>query len=144
MKQRDGEVIAFPIGGADQKTLTGAVRSHVTTGSEVYTDERKGYKPLGRDYKHAAITRSKGEYVDGDVQTNSIESIWALVKRAHCGIYHQWSDKHGHRRATEIAGRQSFLKLPAFDDSDGAGISMVRLFMAGMEGKRLTYAELIA
>ena len=46
--------------------------------------------------------------------------------------------------ADEITSRQTFLKLPAFDNSNGSGISMVRLFMAGMEGKRLTYKALAA
>ncbi len=51
--------------------------------------------------------------------------------------------KHGQRYINEVTRRQSFMKLPAFDDSNGSGISMVRMFLAGMEKKQLTYKTLI-
>ena len=37
--------------------------------------------------------------------TNSIESVWAVVKRAYKGIYHQWRPKHGQRYLNEVAYR---------------------------------------
>jgi hypothetical protein len=38
-----------------------------------------------------------GEYVRGDVSTNTCESFFSLVKRGMHGIYHAVSRKHLHR-----------------------------------------------
>ena len=39
--------------------------------------------------------------------TNGIESFWAMLKRAHKGVYHKMSFKHLHRYITEFAGRHN-------------------------------------
>jgi transposase len=36
---------------------------------------------------HESVSHSKGEYVRGNVHTNSIESFWALLKRGVIGTY---------------------------------------------------------
>ncbi len=33
-------------------------------------------------------------FVDGDINTNAVESFWAIVKRAFYGIYHRVSVKY--------------------------------------------------
>jgi hypothetical protein len=38
--------------------------------------------------------RSKEEWVNGDVHTNSVESVWSLLKRSVIGTYHKLSIKH--------------------------------------------------
>ena len=40
------------------------------------------------------MNHSCAEYVRGAVHTNSIESVWALLKRAICGTWHHVSAKH--------------------------------------------------
>lgn len=37
---------------------------------------------------------STGEYAAGPAHTNSIESVWAVLKRGYYGIYHSMSAKH--------------------------------------------------
>ena len=64
---------------------------------EIEIDEASGYQELGRWFEYDSVNHGKGEYVRESVTTNSIESVWAIVKRAHKGIYHQWPKKHGHR-----------------------------------------------
>jgi hypothetical protein len=46
---------------------------------------------LGKDRTHLAVNHSAGEYVrlGGFVHTNTIESVWALLKRQIIGI-HYW------------------------------------------------------
>ena len=45
-----------------------------------------------KDYiSHEVITRNKG-YFRGDVHTNTIESVWALLKRARFGVHHSYRD----------------------------------------------------
>lgn len=143
MRQRDGAQVTVALDATSGADLKGNVQARVAAGSTVYTDEHKGYSGLDETHKHETIAHGQGEYVKGKVHTNSIESTWSLLKRAHYGIYHQWLKKNGHRYAQEIAGRQSLgQNIPAFDESDGRGITLIRLMLQGMVGKRLTWEEL--
>ena len=56
-------------------------------------------------FDHNSVKHSSGEYVDGEVHTNGIESFWALIKRAHKGTFHHISPKHLNRYVCEFAGR---------------------------------------
>jgi len=140
MRERGGRTITRRMDG---RPLASHVRSHVAEGAKVYTDEHMGYVALRSTHRHSAVKHSRDEYVRGDVHTNGIESTWALLKRAYMGVYHHWNaEKHGHRYAAEIAGKQSMRGLAAFDDSDGSGPTMIRLLVAGIVGKSLTYEAL--
>lgn len=143
-KSRDGEVRAQVIQGTSGAELGAAVTETVAAGATVYSDEHGGYLGL-KEHRHAAVNHSAGQYVMGDVHTNGIESFWAIVKRANMGIFHHWSTKHLDRYLTEFAFKSTTKELPAFNvDGSDCGINTVRAFMAGMEGRRLTYKRLIA
>ncbi|MCY4079419.1 MAG: IS1595 family transposase [Caldilineaceae bacterium] len=106
MRQRDGgPIVLRPIPTNTQEMLINDILLSVKEGSVIYTDEFVGYFNLGEHYDHFVINHQKGEYVNEHITTNSIESVWAILKRAHKGIYHQWSKKHGHRYYNEIAYR---------------------------------------
>jgi hypothetical protein len=46
-------------------------------------------KGLGRLFdKHAMVNHSIGEYVRGDVHTNTIEGYFSILKRGIHGVYH--------------------------------------------------------
>lgn len=143
-KSRDGETRAKVIVCADGAELHKAVKESVAHGSILYTDQHRGYLGLG-SYRQSAVNHGIGEYVRGNVHTNGIESFWAILKRAHYGIFHQLSKKHLHRYVSEFVFKANTKGLPAFDKhAKECGISTVRAHMAGMEGRRLTYKELIA
>ncbi|MGO9455264.1 MAG: transposase [Candidatus Binataceae bacterium] len=40
------------------------------------------------------MTHSEGEYVRGEIHTQSIDSFWALLKRGIIGTYHHVSKKY--------------------------------------------------
>ena len=61
--------------------------------------------PTGLFYGHEAINHSAGEYVRGGVSTNSIESVWAVLKRGLHGVYHHASKKHIARYVDEFTFR---------------------------------------
>jgi transposase-like protein len=144
LKARSGEVRARVITGTDAAQLHPLIKENVAIGSTVYTDEHRGYNGL-EGYSRGVVKHSFKEYVMGDAHTNGMESHWAIVKRAHMGIFHQWSKKHLHRYMDELSFKQNTKGLPAFDaEGKTCGITTVRAHMAGMEGKRLTYQELIA
>lgn len=141
-RSRSGEVRAKVIVNTDAKTLSESVSEYVTTGSHLFTDDHAGYKNC-EGYRHETVSHSLKEYVRGEVHTNSIESVWALIKRGHYGTFHQWSEKHLKRYIDEFVFRMNAKSLPAFGKGDTTcGINFVRLLVAGMEGRRLTYKAL--
>lgn len=97
--ERGGRVVAKPAPGGKLKfgALTKFISSHVDRdASLLITDEYTGYDPLRAiGYRHATINHSI-QYAEGDVHTNSIESFWALVKRAWYGTHHHYSRKYMH------------------------------------------------
>ena len=118
---------------ADKPTLREFVLDRIAPSAAVYSDEHGGYTGLPN---HFAIKHSWGQYVDGPVHTNGIESHWSLLKRGFVGVYHSMSRKHLHRYAAEFAGRHNARPLDA--------LTRIRQLMAGANGKRLRYADLIA
>lgn len=94
------------------------------------------YQALQAWYEHEAVNHSAGEYVRQQAHTNGIESFWSMLKRAHKGVYHKFSPKHLHRYIAEFAGRHNIRESDTL--AQMAGLA------AGMRGKRLTYARLIA
>ena len=101
----NGRVILRPIHSSQQLVIEDEVLFAVEEGSTIYTDEGRGFYNLDAYFQHHTINHGRGEYVREEVTTNSIESVWAVVKRAYKGIYHQWSPKHGQRYLNEVAYR---------------------------------------
>ena len=77
----DGRTVAMPIPDTSRYTLSHAVHNTVELGSTIHTDEHIGYSKLGGDYTHETINHSRGEYVRDGVTTNSIEAVWAVMRR---------------------------------------------------------------
>ncbi len=115
-------------------TLQGFVEGHSEPQAQVYTDEGSAY--VGMDRAHGSVNHSAGEYVSGMAHTNGIESFWAVLKRAHKGVYHKFSVKHLQRYVTDFAGRHNVRSLDT--------IAQLEHIVAGMAGKRLTYRALKA
>ena len=88
-------------------------------------------------FDHRSVTHSAGEFVNGEDTTNSIESVFAVLKRGLIGVYHHASPKH--------LGRSSMSSL-GFNEGNVARHTIDRLdsFIVNVAGKRLTYKALIA
>ena len=72
----------------------GLIKENVEIGARLMTDEAMYFKGLeGLDDRHT-VNHSKGEYGRGDAHTNSIELVWALLKRQIIGIHHWISAEH--------------------------------------------------
>lgn len=57
----------------------------IAPGSSVYTDGYKGYRKLpAHGYLHAWVDHDNGEYVRGDVHTQTIDGFWGLMKNKLC------------------------------------------------------------
>lgn len=105
MRQRGGNTVAMPIARNDGDTILGEIRKAVSAGSQIMTDDHRSYSGLTEEYKHAAVKHNDGEYRRGDVCTNSIESVWAVLKRGVHGTFHHVSKKHLNRYVDEFAFR---------------------------------------
>ena len=69
----------------------------------LYTDELESYK--GFADSHETVIHSLNEWVRGNIHTNSVESVWSLLKRAIIGAYHHVSHKHLDRYLDELEFR---------------------------------------
>ena len=128
------QVAAKVVHATDQETLQGFVEDHAATGATVYTDDATAYESL--PFTHATVKHSLSEYVKGEVHTNGIESLWSMLKRAHKGTFHKLSPKHLDRYVQEFAGRHNVREQDTIEQMEAV--------TDGMEGKRLTYKQLIA
>ena len=118
----------------DAKTLQKFVADHASPGATVYTDDAAAYK--GMPFDHASVRHSDGEYVEGMAHTNGIENFWAMLKRAHKGVYHHFSVKHLQRYVDEFAGRHGVRELDTIDQMEEVTNRMA--------GKQLSYLALVA
>ncbi len=139
MRERGGRTRAKSTKGTDAKTLHGMIHENVETGSTIHTDEHGGYRGIGGlFYSHESINHGAGEYVRDGVTTNSIESVWAVMKRGIHGVYHHASPKHLDRYVNEFTFR--------LNDGDVKRHTLERLasLISASVGPRITYRELTA
>ena len=114
--KREGELRAEVVKDTTAKTVQGVVRKNVNPGQIVMTDEHRSYKGLEKDYAHMSVNHGAGDYViAGVVHTNSIESVWALLKRQIVGIHHYVSPKHLPRYVDEMTWRFNRRDMDACD-----------------------------
>ena len=93
--KRKGNVIARVIENVRADTLCDFVREAVSHKvSLLCTDQWKGYRKLDKEYPHATIDHSKGQYVIGAVHTQTIEGFWSIFKRGVVGTFHKMSAKY--------------------------------------------------
>jgi transposase-like protein len=109
------------------------VRSHVESGSALYTDALESYRGLRADYVHQVIDHAV-KYVDGEVHTNGCENFWSLLKRAIRGTYVNVEPFHLFRYLDEQAFR--------FNNRAGSDASRFVDALKGIMDKRLTYVAL--
>ena len=139
MKERGGRTRAMPIGRSDMDTIHRAIHANVEIGSTIYTDESSAYNGIGGlFFDHDKINHANGEYARGDVTTNGVESVFAVMKRGVVGVYHHTSRKHLGRYVNEFAFR--------LNEGNVKNHTLARLgsLVDAMTGKRLTYSDLTA
>lgn len=94
--ERDGNIRLKVVKCADRETMHKFIKEHTHPACEaIYTDEHAGYDGIAdSDTRHETVNHSKEEWVNGDVHTNNVESVWSLLKRSVVGAYHKVSVKH--------------------------------------------------
>jgi len=136
--ERGGRVRTQVIADRSSETLQGLVREHVTTGTEVFTDELHGYWGLNEQYKHQIIDHAL-KYVDGRVHTNGMENFWSLLKRGLRGTYVAVEPFHLFRYLDEQMFR---FNNRATRDNPLNDADRFDLVVRQIVGKRITFAQL--
>jgi transposase-like protein len=131
--ERDGRVRSRVVANVGGRTLRGLVRETVRRDSTIITDQFGSYEGVGAFFKggHESVNHSAGEYVRGDIHTNTVESYFAILKRGVTGVFHHVSREHMDKYLSEFAFRWNGRKMKDSERRDAA--------IRAAEGKRLTY-----
>jgi transposase-like protein len=138
MRERGGRTKGMQVAANDQATLEFAILDHVEPGTAIHTDDGPAYRGLHHlGFPHETVNHKAGEYVRDGVSTNSIEAVWAVLKRGIYGTFHHVSEKHLDRYVAEFTFR--------LNEGNVERHTLRRLesFVDGTAGKRLTYKALI-
>ncbi|MGO8718831.1 MAG: IS1595 family transposase [Acidobacteriaceae bacterium] len=97
--ERGGQIRRHVVADVTGKTLKTAIRNVVDPRARIISDENNAYVGIGKDFAggHNRIKHKTRQYVRGDVNTNTVESSFALVKRGIIGTYHNVSKEYLHR-----------------------------------------------
>jgi transposase-like protein len=131
--ERNGKSVSHPVSHVDAATLKTAIKERVSQESTIMTDEWKSYTGIGKDFEggHKVVNHGVGEYVNGDANTNTAESYFALLKRGVHGTFHHVSKEHLGRYCDEFSFRWNNRTV---EDGQRA-VEAIK----GMVGKRLIY-----
>ena len=134
--ERDGEVRSFHIDKANAENILPVVRENLAKEAHLMTDEAGHYRKLGdADMAgHDFVNHQSGEYVRGDVHTNTIEGFFSLFKRGMKGVYQHCDERHLHRYLSEFDFRYNNRIARGVDDQQRTENAL-----RGVKGKRLTY-----
>lgn len=133
--QRGGEARSFHVDGTKASDLLPIIKANVLSGTAVMTDEAGQYAHLSKLFANHGFTRhGKGEYVVGDVHTNTVEGFYSVFKRGMKGTYQHCKAKHLHRYVAEFDFRYNNRVKLGVDDA-ARTVAALR----GIVGKRLTY-----
>jgi ISXO2-like transposase domain/Transposase zinc-ribbon domain len=92
---RKGNVVARVIANTSAETFNAFVRQAVSEKvSLIATDEHASYGDLHKTFPHKFVRHSAKQYVDGVVNTQTIDGFWSLLKRGIMGSFHKVSRKY--------------------------------------------------
>lgn len=104
--ERDGEIVAKVLSVANKSTMHEFLNETVAKDAAMLaTDAHPVYQRLEGYVNHEIVNHQKGEYKRGEAHTNSIESVWALLKRQIVGTHHWVSEKHLQKYVQEMTWR---------------------------------------
>lgn len=134
---RNGKVRANTIDNLKFSTIKTYMDAWIAADATIMTDEYWTYNNVNKFWKyHFKVHHGKGEFVNGDIHTNTAESFNATLKRAYVGVYHYMSKKHLIRYVEECVYRWNNRK----SDTYGRVCSLLSRCI----GRQMTYKQLIS
>ena len=126
---------SFHVDGTAAADLLPIIKANIDPKTQVMTDEAGQYASLKKAFAgHDFVRHGKGEYVVGDVHTNTVEGFYSVFKRGMKGVYQHCKAKHLHRYVAEFDFRYNNRVKLGVDDGQRT-VTALR----GIVGKRLTY-----
>jgi hypothetical protein len=131
--ERGGRVRSHHVASVSAKTLGPILNEQLHAATNVMSDD--GGARVGRMFfSHQTVNRSIGEYMRGDVHTNTIEGYFSILKHGITGTYHHISPKHLKRYLAEFDFQYNERMALGIGD-EARTDKLVR----GIVGKRLMY-----
>jgi transposase-like protein len=133
--ERGGEVRTVHVENVKARTILPIVNANIAKEARVMTDDAATYyKKLKRFAGHDTVAHAAGEYVRGEVHTNTVEGYFSIFKRGMKGVYQHCSEKHLHRYLVEFDFRYNARSALSVEDE-----ARTEKALRGIKGKRLTY-----
>lgn len=137
--ERGGKVQSLHLPSVSAKTLKPILDQQITDAAKtkLMTDGEGQYRLVAPMFaSHEVVNHGIGEYVRGEVHTNTIEGYFSILKRGVMGTYHHVSQQHLKRYLGEFDFRYNTrTKLDVTD------VSRATKAVRGVVGKRLTYKQ---
>ena len=135
MQERGGDLRLHFVPNTKHKATIPLITKHIARGSRVITDEASRFSWMNVSYAHEFINHSLGQYVQGDVTTNSIEGVFSHFRRTMVGTYHKCDAAHLDRYLQMFAYRWNTRKQGEADRVNG--------LLKATQQRRITYKTLI-
>lgn len=140
MKERHGRrrARAIPVESTGTLAMEKVVLANIEKGSTIHTDDFQSYLKVGKAFNHQTVNHGEQKYSVNGVTTNSVESVFAVLRRGLHGVYHHASKKHLKRYVDEFTWRLNDGKV------DRHTTERLDSFVKAVVGRRITYKKLIA
>jgi hypothetical protein len=145
--ERGGKVRSTAtIPSVSAKNLKPYIRQQLNPKTRLMTDGDRPLRALAPLVaSHETVNHEAGEYVRGDVHTNTVEGYFSILKRGIIGTFHSVSPQHLQRYCTEFDFRYNHREMRV----KGVDGKMVKVgfndaertieLLKGISNKRLTY-----
>jgi transposase-like protein len=135
--ERDGDVRFRMLERVTAENIGRFVAENADLSCRIMTDDFKSYKKLGQRFQggHFTTKHTAGQYaIPGtDIHSNSIESVFSLIRRGVMGTFHSVSRKHLPNYLNEFQFRWNTRKM-----DDGQRVAAA---IRTIDGKRLEYRQ---
>lgn len=106
--ERNGRARSFHVANVHSNNIKPLLFTNVDRSSHLRTDGAVYYRDMRNHFaSHSYVDHGGGEYVRGDVHSNTAENFFSILKRGVIGTYHHWSECHLHRYLAEFDFRYS-------------------------------------
>jgi transposase-like protein len=136
--ERGGKVRSMHLPSVSAENLRPVLEAQIDAAkTRLMTDGEGQYRLVAPMFKsHEVVNHGIGEYVRGDVSTNTIEGYFSILKRGITGVYHHVSPQHLKRYVAEFDFRYNTRTALGVDD-----FSRTMTALLGVKGKRLMYSQ---
>ncbi len=133
--ERGGKVRSRRVPNVTRNTLRPILNEQIAENTRTMSDDGSS-RPRHGEANHHSVNHSIGEYVRGDIHTNTIEGYFSIMKRGIAGVYHHVSPQHLKRYLAEFDFRYNERSALKVTDAERT-LKAIK----GVVGKRMTYQQ---